>query len=143
MDLQDFAYDLLGGLLYGGVGIALMLLGFVMLDALTPGSLGHLICIDRRRDAGIVVACGFLAVGTIVTSAILASDGDLGEGLAEATGFGLIGIVLLALGFVAVDRVTPGRLGDILADEHEDPAAAYVTGAALISVGAMIAAAIS
>ena len=143
MDLQDFAYDLLGGLAYGGLGIALMLAGFLLLDALTPGSLGHLICVDRRRDAGIVVACGFLAVGAIVTSAILASDDDLGEGLVEAAGFGAVGIALLAVAFVAVDRVMPGRLGEILADEHEDPAAAYVTGAALLGVGAMIAAAIS
>jgi uncharacterized membrane protein YjfL (UPF0719 family) len=141
--LDDLALDLLGGFLYGALGIVLMVAGYVLIDVLTPGRLGHLMMVERRRDVGVVVACAMLAVAAIVTSAILASDGDLGEGLAEAAGFGAVGIVLLGLAFTAVDRMTPGRLGHILTDEHEDPAAAYVAGASLIGVGAIIAAAIS
>lgn len=141
--LDDLALDLLGGFLYGALGIVLMVAGYALIDLLTPGRLGHLMMVERRRDVGVVVACAMLAVAAIVTSAILASDGDLGEGLAEAASFGAIGIVLLGLAFTAVDRMTPGRLGHILTDEHEDPAAAYVAGASLIGVGAIIAAAIS
>jgi uncharacterized membrane protein YjfL (UPF0719 family) len=143
MDIQDIAYDALAGLLYGVVGIALMMAGFAVIDLLTPGKLGDLIVKHRRRDVGIVAASAMLAVGAIVTSAILASDGDLERGLAETAAFGAVGIALLGLAFAAVDRITPGRLGDILADEHEDPAVAYVTGASLLAVGAIIAAAIS
>lgn len=141
--LGDLAYDVLAGLLYGFVGIALMMAGFAVIDLLTPGKLGELIVEHRRRDVGIVVAAAMLAVGAIVTSAILASDGDLERGLAETAGFGLAGILLLGVAFTAVDRITPGRLGDILTDEHEDPAVAYVTAASLLGVGAIIAAAIS
>ncbi len=141
--LDDLALDLLGGFLYGALGIVLMIAGFILIDVLTPGRLGHLMMVERRRDVGVVVASAMLAVAAIVTSAILASDGDLGEGLAEAAGFGAVGIILLGLAFTAVDRMTPGRLGHILTDEHEDPAAAYVAGASLIGVGAIIAAAIS
>ena len=141
--LQDLGYDVLAGFLYGLVGIALMMAGFFVIDMLTPGRLGHLICVDRRKDVGTVVASAMLAVGAIVTSAILASDGDLSHGLAETAGFGAIGIVLLGLAFAAVYRLTPGSLGEILADEHEDPAVAWVTSASLIGVGAIIAAAIS
>ena len=143
MDIQDLAYDALAGLLYGVVGIVLMMAGFAVIDLLTPGKLGELIVEHRRRDVGIVAASAMLAVGAIVTSAILASDGDLDRGLAETAAFGAVGIVLLGLAFAAVDRITPGRLGHILADEHEDPAVAYVTGASLLAVGAIIAAAIS
>jgi uncharacterized membrane protein YjfL (UPF0719 family) len=141
--ISDLGFDLLAGLLYGFVGIALMCAGFFVIDMLTPGKLGDLIVAHRRRDVGIVVASAMLAVGAIVTSAILASDDDLGQGLAESAGFGLIGIALLGVAFTAVDRITPGRLGDILADEHEDPAVAYVTAASLLGIGAIIAAAIS
>ncbi len=141
--LDDLALDLLGGFLYGALGIVLMVAGYVLIDVLTPGRLGHLMMVERRRDVGVVVACAMLAVAAIVPSAILARDGDLGVGLAEAAGFGVVGIVLLGLAFTAVDRMTPGRLGHILTDEHEDPAAAYVAGASLIGVGAIIAAAIS
>lgn len=143
MDIQDLAHDALAGLLYGVVGIALMMAGFALIDLLTPGKLGSLIVEHRRRDVGIVAASAMLAVGAIVTSAILASDGDLDRGLAETAAFGAVGIALLGLAFAAIDRLTPGRLGDILADEHEDPAVAYVTGASLLAVGAIIAAAIS
>ena len=141
--ISDLAYDVLAGLLYGGVGIALMMAGFYVIDMLTPGRLGQLICVDRRKDVGIVVAAGMLANAAIVTAAIVASDDDLGEGLAESAAFGLAGLLLLAIAFAAVDRVTPGRLGEILADEHEDPAVAYITAASLLGVGAIIAAAIS
>lgn len=141
--IEDLAYDVLSGLLYGGVGIALMTAGFYVIDLLTPGKLGQLIGVERRRDVGIVVAAGMIANAAIVASAIYASEGDLGEGLAESAAFGLAGLLLLGLAFATVDRITPGRLGDVLADEHEDPAVAYVTAASLLGVGAIIAAAIS
>lgn len=141
--IGDLGYDVLAGLLYGLVGIALMLAGFAVIDMLTPGRLGELIMVHRRRDVGIVVASAMLAIGAIVTSAILASDDELDRGLAETVGFGLVGIVLLAIAFTAIDRLTPGKLGEILTDEHEDPAAAYVVAASLLAIGAIIAAAIS
>src|SRR3712207_4939880 len=98
---SDLAYDVLAGLLYGVVGLGLMMAGYLVIDMLTPGRLGDLICVKRRRDIGIVVASSMLANAAIVTSAILASDGDLEEGLAETAGFGLAGLILLAIAFVA------------------------------------------
>lgn len=141
--IGDLGYDLLAGLLYGLVGIALMLAGFAVIDLLTPGKLGELIMVHRRRDVGLVVAAEMLAIGAIVTSAILASDDELGRGLAETAGFGAVGILLLAVAFTLIDRLTPGNLGEILTDEHEDPAAAYAVAATLLSIGVIIAAAIS
>lgn len=143
MDPGDLGYDLLAALLYGFVGLALMGVGWVVLDVLIPGKLADLICRDRRRDAGLVTASGTVAIAAIVTASIAASDDDLAEGLAETAGFGGIGILLLALAFVGIDRITPGSLGEILADEHDDVATALVTSAALLGVGAIIAAAVS
>ena len=141
--LEDLARDTLAGFLYGILGIGLMVAGYLLIDLLTPGRLGQHIMVDRKRDVGIVAGSAMLAVATIVTSAILASDGDLDRGLAETAAFGTIGILLLGLAFAVIDRLTPGRLGHILTDEHEDPAAAYVAAAALFGIGAIIAAAIS
>lgn len=143
MDPGDFGYDVLSALLYGLVGLVLMGAGWVVIDMLIPGKLADLILRDRRRDAGLVAAAGMLAISAIVTASIAASDDDLGEGLLETAAFGGVGILLLALAFVAVDRITPGSLGEVLADEHEDQAAAWVTAAALLGVGAIIAAAVS
>jgi hypothetical protein len=107
MDIQDLGYDMLASFLYGLVGIALMMVGFMLIDLLTPGKLGDLIVNHRRRDVGIVVASVMLAIGAIITSAILQSEGDLDRGLAETAGVGLVGIGLMGVAFTAVDKVTP------------------------------------
>jgi uncharacterized membrane protein YjfL (UPF0719 family) len=139
---QDLATELAAGLLYGVVGIVLLALGYRMIDLLTPGHLGRQLCEDRNRNAGVITSAAMLAVGIIVTSAIISSDGDLAKGLGQSAGFGLVGIALLGVAFVVVDLLTPGKLGDILmGDEHEPMV--YVTGAALLSVGGIVAAAIS
>ncbi len=141
--INDLAFDLVAGLAYGVVGIVLMLIGYRLIDLLIPGDLGELLVTHRRRDAGLIVAASTLGVGLIVAVAILASGGDLLRGLAEAAGFGLIGIALMGVAFVAIDRVTPGSLGQVVSDEHEDPALAYVIAAFVLAVAGIIAAAIS
>ncbi len=141
--INDLAFDLVAGLAYGVVGIALMLIGYKVIDLLTPGDLGDLLVTHRRRDAGLIVGASTLGIGLIVSVAILASEGDLTRGLAESAGFGAIGIALMGAAFVAIDRVTPGSLGQIVSDEHEDPALAYVIAAFLLAVAGIIAAAIS
>ncbi len=141
--INDLALDLVAGLAYGVVGIALMLIGYKVIDLLTPGDLGDLLVTHRRRDAGLIVGASTLGIGLIVSVAILTSEGDLTRGLAESAGFGAIGIALMGAAFVAIDRVTPGSLGQIVSDEHEDPALAYVIAAFLLAVAGIIAAAIS
>ena len=139
---QDLATDLGAGLLFGLVGIVLLALGYRMMDLLTPGNLGRQLCEDRNRNAGIIVSSAMLAIGIIVTSAIIASDGDLSKGLGQSAGFGLLGIGLLGIAFVVIDLITPGKLGEIVMGEEHEPMV-FVTGAALLSIGGIVAAAIS
>lgn len=141
--LNDLAFDLVAGLAYGVVGLVLMVVGYKVVDLLTPQDLGTLLVTRRRRDAGVIVGAAMLGIGLIVSVAILASEGDLSHGLAESAGFGAVGIILMAAAFVAIDKLTPGSLGEILSDEHEDPALAYVVAASLLAVAGIIAAAIS
>ena len=129
---------------YGLVGIVLMAAGYGAVDLLTPGQLGQLVYVDRNRNAAILVASGALATGIIVTTSILTSESELGlgVGLVSALVYGLLGVVLLAVSFVVVDLLTPGKLGEIVTDEHPHPAV-YVTAASHIAVGAIVAASIS
>ncbi|HEX8102526.1 MAG TPA: DUF350 domain-containing protein [Solirubrobacteraceae bacterium] len=140
---SDLAEDVVAAALYGVVGIALMAVGYVVIDLLTPGHLGRRLAVDRNRNAGVVVASALLAIGLIVTSAILASEGDLLEGLGQSAAYGLIGIALLALAIAVIDVLTPGRLGDALMGEEGHEPMVYVTAAALVAVGGIVAAAIS
>lgn len=140
---SELAEDLLACAAYGVVGIALMAIGYLIIDLLTPGHLGRRLAVDRNHNAGIVVASALLAIGIIVTSAILASEGDLLEGLGQSVGYGLVGIGLLALAIAVVDVLTPGKLGDALMGEEGHEPIVFVTAAALLAVGGIVAASIS
>ncbi|MBA2794653.1 MAG: DUF350 domain-containing protein [Thermoleophilaceae bacterium] len=140
--MQQYFIDLASGLLYGALGIALMMLGYLMIDLVTPGRLGRILVEERNRDAGVIVSAGLAAVGIIVASAIWHAEGELGEGLAEAAGYGLMGILLMGVAFKVIDLVTPGHLGHLVMGEEHAPVS-YSIGAALLAVGAILAAAIS
>ena len=140
--LNDLAFDLLAGLAYGALGLVLLALGYGAIDLLTPGRLSDLIYRERNWNAAAVVASGLVAIATINVTAIITSHDDLDKGLAYAGTFGLVGIVLLAISFVVVDRFTPGELGEIVCSAERHPAV-VVTVANHVAVGAIVAAAIS
>ncbi len=127
--MNDYLIDLAGGLLYGAEGLLLMVLGYYVIDLVIPGNLGKVLVHDRSRDAGLITAAGLLGIGAIVTVAIWNAEGHLVQGLAEAGGYGLVGI-------------TPDQLGHIVAGEDDQPVT-YMISAALVSLGAILAAAIS
>ena len=117
-------------------------LGYVVLDAITPGNLRHLVYEDHNRNAAVLAGANVLALAGIVTTAIVTSDDDLAEGVVDSLVYGLIGIALLALAFKVLDKLTPGNLGAICTDPQGTPAV-YVTAAFQIALGAVLAAAIS
>ncbi len=138
--------DLLGGLgsaiAYCGVGLAILVIGVVIVDLLTPGKLTHLIYTERNWNAGVIVAANIIAVGAIVVTSIMTSDNELARGLADAAGYGLLGIVVLAIAFVVLDRLTPGHLGHLVTDAKLHPAI-LVTAATTLVIGAVVSAAIA
>lgn len=140
--LTDLAGGLLAGLAYSVVGIILLVLGFIAVDLVTPGRLRDVVYTDRNVNAALVLASGLIAIGTIVTTAIITSDDDLADGLTTTAGYGGLGVVLLGLSFLLVDRLTPGDLGAICTDDRLHPAV-YVTIASHLVVGAIVAASIS
>jgi len=143
MDLLD---DLAGGVLatlaFAAVGTFVLGLGYVVLDAITPGNLRHLVYADHNTNAAVLAGANVLALAGIVTTAIATSDDDLGQGVVDALVYGLIGIALLAIAFKVLDRLTPGNLGQICTDPQGTPAVTY-TAAFQIGLGAVLAAAIA
>ena len=140
--LDDLAAGVLATLAFAAVGTFVLGLGYVVLDAITPGNLRHLVYADHNRTAAVLAGANVLALAGIVTTAIATSDDDLGQGVADALVYGLIGIVLLALAFKVLDKLTPGNLGEICTDPEGTPAV-YVTAAFMLGLGAVLAAAIS
>ncbi len=142
VDLGDLLGDVGEIAAWGALAIALLAVGYLVIDLLTPGRLGQLIYTDHNVNAGVVVASGVIAVGTIVTTSILTSLDGFGEGLISASAYGLVGIALLAVSFLVLDRLTPGDLGAIVTDPVPNPAA-WVLAANHVALGAILAAAIS
>ena len=140
--LDDLVAGALATLAFAAVGTLVLGLGYVVLDAITPGNLRHLVYADHNRNAAVLAGANVLALGGIVTTAIATSDDDLGAGVTEALVYGLIGIALLAAAFKVLDKLTPGNLGEICTDPQGTPAV-YVTAAFQVALGAVLAAAIS
>lgn len=140
--LVHLATQLLAGLVYGLIGLALLALGYVVLDVVIPGKLGELVYVERNANAALVVASGLIAIGLIVAVAIIAADDAFARGVATATGYGLLGVLLLGVSFVVIDKLTPGDLGAMVADPQPHPAI-YITIAAQLAIGGIVAAAIS
>lgn len=113
---------------YGAVGIALMAVGYLVVEVTTPGRLGHQIWAERNRGAGLILAAKLLGVGAIVTTAILSSENGLAEGLVSTLVYGALGIALMTAAFFLLDLFTPGKLGAVLVGEEHTPAGGAETG---------------
>ncbi len=142
MNDYDFGEGVVATLAYAGVGLAILAVGYVVLDLITPGKLSDLVFRDRNLNAARIVCGNIAALATIIVTAMLESDDDLSTGLAQTAVYGLLGVALQAVAFKIVDLLTPGHLGHIVTHEDPDPASGVV---ALVSValGAVLAAAIT
>ena len=129
---------------YGVVGTVIMLLGYLITDVLTPGRLHKLIWEDRNPNAILLVSANTLGAAIVVVSAILASYSELGllYGLMSATIFGLIGLVVMALSFLLIDLITPGKVTHMISGAEWHPAT-WVNATAHVSIALVVAAAIS
>jgi uncharacterized membrane protein YjfL (UPF0719 family) len=127
---------------YTGVGIALLVLGFYSFDLLTPGNLGRHISEHRSVNAAVAVSGGFLGQGAIVFASIWTNaTSGFGRALLYTVVFGVLGVVLQAVAFLALDVIIPGRLGQHLMDAQFHPAC-LVSAAVQLSVAAIIVASI-
>ncbi|MGW2171920.1 DUF350 domain-containing protein [Streptomyces sp. NPDC001705] len=127
---------------YGGLGLVLLVLGIVLVDLLTPGKLGRQIWEQRNRNAALVLSSALLGIGGIVFTSIWTTYEDFAKGLVSTAVFGLLGLVMMAVAFLVVDLITPGRLGATLVEQEPHPAV-WVTASCNIAVSAVIAASIA
>jgi uncharacterized membrane protein YjfL (UPF0719 family) len=127
---------------YSGVGIALLVLGFYVLDLLTPGHLGRHIYENRSVNAAITLAAGFLGQGLIVFATIWTNaTSGFGQALLYTVVFGVLGVVLQAVAFLVLDLITPGRLGEHLMEGSFHPAS-LVSAAVQVAVSIIVVASI-
>jgi uncharacterized membrane protein YjfL (UPF0719 family) len=126
--------------LYAIVGLALIVLGFYVLDWTTPGPLRTLVQ-ARRPNAAAIAASGLVSLSLVVVLAIFSSSGDLLDGLIKTLVFGLLGIVAQAVSVRIVELVTGIDIGAVLAAPRYTPEVLVVV-AAHFGLGLIVAASI-
>jgi len=141
-DWTDIGEGLIATLAYVGVAVVLLALGFFCLDLLSPGRLSVIIMKDRNANAARVASAGMLGLAIVVGTSVLTTHEDFTAGLVSTAVFGLVGVLLQALVFVILDKLTPGKLGDVVCDPEDHPGS-YLIGASLLAAAIIVATSIS
>lgn len=136
MDIETIAQ----AVAYTAVGLVVLAGGFLVLDLLTPGSLGQLV-MDRNPNAAVLASGALVALGLVLWFAIFFSDAGW-DGLDDAAVFGVVGVVSQAAGFFVLDLLIPGKLGSITDEERLHPAA-FVAAAGQIAVALVVSASLT
>lgn len=142
LDGSELGAGVVATLLFFLVGVAVLALGFLALDLLTPGDLRRQVYTDRKPNAAILLGANHLALAVIVVTSILTSADALAQGLLDSAVYGLVGVVLQAVALRVLDAFVPGHLRAIV-DEERMSGAAWAVAASLVAIGAVNAAALS
>jgi uncharacterized membrane protein YjfL (UPF0719 family) len=127
-------------LAYTGVGLAVLVAGFFVLDLLTPGKLGQLV-MEGNPGAGLVTATSLLSLGLVLYFSIYFTGAGW-SGLDDAAVFGVVGVIVQAVGFFILDLLIPGKLGAHCFEPKLHPAA-WATAGIQVSVALVVCASLT
>ncbi|HTY34582.1 DUF350 domain-containing protein [Mycobacterium sp.] len=142
VDVNPVLKGAVATILYFAVGMAVLLIGFYMVDWLTPGKLRQLVFIDRRPNAVVVAGAMYISLTTVIISAITNSYSQLGQGLLGVAVYGLMGVILLGIAMLAMHLLIPGSFHEHV-DEPELHPGSFAVALILLAVGGVTAAAVS
>ncbi|WP_143758471.1 DUF350 domain-containing protein [Corynebacterium efficiens] len=128
-----------GTLAYFVLAAVILVVGFVILDLITPGKLHELVFVHHLPNAAVITVAQQVSIGIIVVTAVLTSSDNLTQGLIETAVFGVLGLVIQVIVMALLEVFTPGRFRDLV----EDPklrSGAVVASVLLVVVGAVNAA---
>ena len=123
---------------YAGAGLIVLVLGGILVDLLLPGQLRSQIWQDRNVNATVILSSALVGIGLIVLASIRAASDDVATGVFDTLIFGGLGFVIFTISWFILDVLTPGKLGDILAEDRFHPAV-VVSATVNVVVGAIIA----
>ncbi|QGU08330.1 hypothetical protein COCCU_12150 [Corynebacterium occultum] len=128
-----------GTLAYFVLAAVILVIGFIILDLITPGKLHELVFVHHLPNAALITVAQQVSIGIIVVTAVLTSSDILSEGLIETAVFGALGLLIQVVVMVLLEVFIPGRFRDLV----EDPklrSGAVVAAVILVVVGAVNAA---
>ena len=142
VDLNPVFKGAVATMLYFVVGMAVLVVGFYMVDVLTPGKLRQMVFVDRRPNAVVIACAMYIALTIVIITAIANSYSQLGQGLVGVAVYGLMGVILLGIALLTLHLVIPGNFHEHV-DEPELHPASFAVALMLLAVGGVTAAAVS
>jgi uncharacterized membrane protein YjfL (UPF0719 family) len=142
VDLNPIFQGAVNTILYFLVGMGVLVVGFYMVDFLTPGKLRQLVFVDRRPNAVVVAGAMYIALTTVIITAITTSYSQLGQGLIGVAVYGLMGVILLGLALLTMHLLIPGNFHEHV-DEPTLHPGSFAVALILLAVGGVTAAAVS
>ncbi|MGO9696494.1 MAG: DUF350 domain-containing protein [Mycobacterium sp.] len=142
IDLNPVLRGAVATILYFLVGMAVLFVGFYMVDVLTPGKLRQMVFIDRRPNAVVVAGAMYISLTTVIISAIINSYSQLGQGLIGVAIYGLMGVILLGIALLTMHLLIPGDFHEHIDDPELHPGS-FAVALILLAVGGVTAAAVS
>jgi uncharacterized membrane protein YjfL (UPF0719 family) len=123
-------------LAYAGVGVIVLLVGFLATDLVTAGKLRTMVR-EGRPNAVVVSAATLVSLGLVTFFAIYYTGEDW-DGLIDVAVFGAVGVVTQAAVLLIVDFAILGRVEELWTDTQLRltvfvPAAAQVAAALIVS----------
>jgi uncharacterized membrane protein YjfL (UPF0719 family) len=142
VDPNVLLQSVVSAVLYFLVGIVVLVAGFVMVDALTPGKLRREVFVERRPNAVVITAAMDVSLALIIVAAIRASSDQLGQGLLDTLVYGLVGVALQGIALAILEAAVPGRFRGFIDAEEFHPAS-IAAAVVLIVVGGINAVALT
>jgi len=142
IDLNPVLKGVVATILYFLVGMAVLVVGFFMVDVLTPGKLRQMVFVDRRPNAVVLACAMYIALAAVIISAITNSYSQLGQGLIGVAVYGFMGVILQGIALLTLHLVIPGNFHEHV-DEPELHPASFAVALMLLAVGGVTAAAVS
>ncbi|QGU01247.1 hypothetical protein CKALI_01740 [Corynebacterium kalinowskii] len=135
----ELLIDVRDTVVYFVLSLFVLLIGFGVLDLLTPGKLYRAVFVDHLPNAAIVAIAQQIGLGIIVVTAVLGSPESLIEGVTEVVVIGLLGVALQSIALVVLEMLIPGRFRDLVLD-HKLRSGAIAAGVLLVVIAAVNAA---
>ena len=142
IDLNPVLKGVVATILYFLVGMAVLVVGFYMVDVLTPGKLRQMVFVDRRPNAVVIACAMYIALTIVIITAIANSYSQLGQGLLGVAVYGFMGVVLLGVALLTLHLVIPGSFHEHV-DEPQLHPGSFAVALMLLAVGGVTAAAVS
>lgn len=134
-------FELVGQMVaYAAVGFVILVLGFFMIDVLTPGKLGQLV-MERNVNAAVLSTATLGSLGLVMWFAIYFTGHGWNE-LDDVAVFGVVAVALQAVAFLVIDALTPGSLREEIAQPTWHPATA-ISAAVQVATALIICASLT